>query len=90
VPVRLPDGQEIRIFSLPYLIASKLEAFKDRGHDDFMGSSVFGLNRERAVLEVNVAPGQMDEFVTWISAKARSARRLERPTRLRSRRPSTL
>ena len=39
VPVRLPDGQEIKIFSLPYLIASKLEAFKDRGHDDFMGSS---------------------------------------------------
>lgn len=35
----LPDGQEIRIFSLPYLIASKLEAFKGRGHDDFMGSS---------------------------------------------------
>jgi hypothetical protein len=39
VTVRLPDGQEIKIFSLPYLIASKLEAFKDRGHEDFMGSS---------------------------------------------------
>lgn len=39
VSVRLPDGQEIRIFSLPYLVASKLEAFEDRGRNDFMGSS---------------------------------------------------
>lgn len=38
VPARLPDGEEIRIFSLPYLVASKLEAFKGRGRDDFMGS----------------------------------------------------
>lgn len=36
---RLPDGQEIRIFTLPYLLASKLEAFKGRGRGDFMGSS---------------------------------------------------
>jgi BMFP domain-containing protein YqiC len=36
---RLPNGQEIKIFSLPYLIASKIEAFKDRGHDDFIASS---------------------------------------------------
>lgn len=39
VTVLLPDGQEIRIFALPYLIASKLEAFKGRGRGDFMGSS---------------------------------------------------
>lgn len=39
VSARLPDGEEIRIFSLPYLVASKLEAFKGRGRDDFMGSS---------------------------------------------------
>lgn len=39
IPARLPDGQEIRIFSLPYLVASKIEAFKGRGRDDFMGSS---------------------------------------------------
>ncbi|MDP3494523.1 MAG: hypothetical protein Q8R82_15540 [Hyphomonadaceae bacterium] len=38
IPARLPDGQEIRIFSLPYLIASKLEAFRGRGRNDFMGS----------------------------------------------------
>lgn len=39
MPARLPDGEEIRIFSLPYLVASKLEAFKGRGREDFMGSS---------------------------------------------------
>lgn len=38
IPVRLPDGREVRILSLPYFIASKLEAFKGRGRDDFMGS----------------------------------------------------
>ena len=39
VMTKLPDGQEIRIFALPYLIASKLEAFKDRGKGDFVGST---------------------------------------------------
>lgn len=34
----LPDGQEIEIFSVPYLLASKIEAFQDRGHGDFLGS----------------------------------------------------
>ncbi len=39
ITTRLPDGQEIRIFALPYLVASKLEAFKDRGKGDFLGST---------------------------------------------------
>ncbi|MBI3565414.1 MAG: hypothetical protein HY079_09485 [Elusimicrobia bacterium] len=34
----LPDGQEVRVFDLPYLVASKVEAFKGRGKGDFMGS----------------------------------------------------
>jgi len=37
--VRLADSQEIAIFSLPYLLASKIEAFEDRDRGDFMGSS---------------------------------------------------
>lgn len=37
--VRLPNGPEITIFSTPYLMASKIEAFKDRGKNDFLGSS---------------------------------------------------
>lgn len=34
----LPDGQSIAIFSLPYFLASKIEAFLGRGKDDFYGS----------------------------------------------------
>lgn len=37
--VKLPGGQIIRIFSLPYFLASKIEAFQDRGHGDFLCSS---------------------------------------------------
>lgn len=36
---KLPDGQEIRIFALPYLIASKIEAFRNRGKGDYLGST---------------------------------------------------
>jgi len=36
---RLPSGLSIRVFSFPYFIASKLEAFKDRGQTDFRFSS---------------------------------------------------
>jgi len=36
--VKLADGAEISVFTLPYFIASKLEAFLDRGKGDFYGS----------------------------------------------------
>lgn len=39
VTTKLHDGQEIRIFALPYLIASKIEAFKGRGKKDYIGST---------------------------------------------------
>lgn len=35
---KLPDGQEISIFTAPFLLASKVEAFLDRGKGDFMAS----------------------------------------------------
>lgn len=38
VKATLPDGQEIAIFSLPYLTASKVEAFLGRGREDFQSS----------------------------------------------------
>lgn len=38
VYVKLPDGQTIKILPLPYLIASKTEAFHARGREDFIGS----------------------------------------------------
>lgn len=34
----LPSGREIRIFSVPYFLATKLEAFLDRGNQDFYRS----------------------------------------------------
>jgi len=37
--VKLADGTEILVFSLPYFIASKLEAFLNRGKGDFYGSA---------------------------------------------------
>lgn len=38
----LPSGAVIRAISPPYLLATKLEAFKGRGRDDFLGSRDFG------------------------------------------------
>lgn len=38
VAATLPDGQGIRIFDLPYFVASKIEAFKGRGKGDFAAS----------------------------------------------------
>lgn len=35
----LPDGEEVASFSAPYLLASKLEAFHDRGKGDFLASA---------------------------------------------------
>lgn len=34
----LPDGQEVAVFTLPYFLASKIEAFRGRGKGDFYGS----------------------------------------------------
>jgi predicted nucleotidyltransferase len=34
--VTLPEGPDIRVFSVPYLLATKIEAFHDRGKGDFL------------------------------------------------------
>ena len=39
--VQLPNGAEISIFSLPYFVASKIEACKDRGGSDLRFSQDF-------------------------------------------------
>lgn len=36
---QVDEHQSVRIFSLPYFVASKLEAFKNRGNNDFRSSS---------------------------------------------------
>lgn len=38
ITVKLPGGEQVRIFSLPYFLASKIEAFGDRGRGDFLTS----------------------------------------------------
>lgn len=38
IPVGLPGGRTVQVFSLPYFLASKLEAFDGRGRGDFLGS----------------------------------------------------
>lgn len=35
---KLPNGERVAVFSVPYLLASKLEAFHGRGRGDFMAS----------------------------------------------------
>lgn len=39
--IELPDGTTINILPSPYFLATKLEAFKDRGKNDFYGSHDF-------------------------------------------------
>ncbi|MFC1679609.1 hypothetical protein ACFL2T_05310 [Elusimicrobiota bacterium] len=36
--VALPDGQEIRVLTLPYFVATKIEAFRGRGKGDYLSS----------------------------------------------------
>lgn len=38
ITIKLPDDQSVRIFPLPYFLASKIEAFAERGHEDFLTS----------------------------------------------------
>ncbi|HVC08699.1 MAG TPA: hypothetical protein VNH15_02020 [Elusimicrobiota bacterium] len=54
----LPDRQEIAIFSLPYLLASKIEAFEDRGRGDFMGST----DMEDLIAVLDGAPDAKDKI----------------------------
>jgi len=68
----LPSGARIRAASPPYLLATKLEAFKGRGNRDFLGSRDFGDiialidGREELIDEVAQAP---DDVRTYIAAE---------------------
>ena len=65
----LPSGATIRAVSPPYLLATKLEAFKGRGNRDFLGSRDFGDvialidGREELVDEVAHAPADVRDYV---------------------------
>jgi hypothetical protein len=65
----LPSGTVIRALSPPYLLATKLEAFKGRGNGDFLGSRDFADiialvdGREELVDEVAAADQDVRRYV---------------------------
>lgn len=67
--VRLPDGQEINLVSPPVFIATKIEAFKDRGNKDFLAShdledviSVID-GRDELEAEVNTTDKELKQYI---------------------------
>jgi hypothetical protein len=69
VEVALPSGKSIRAIPPPYLLATKLEAFKTRGKGDLYGSRDFGDvvalidGREELTAEMAAAPASLREYV---------------------------
>jgi predicted nucleotidyltransferase len=65
----LPDGISINVLSSPYFLATKLEAFKGRGHNDFYGSHDFEDiiylldNRTTIVEEIGAADNDLKEYI---------------------------
>ena len=62
------DDDEVKIFSFPYFIATKLEAFKNRGNNDFRFSSDFEdivyvlENNSNAENQLSNLPEQLKEY----------------------------
>lgn len=83
--ITLPGGVSIFIFTLPYLVASKVEAFKGRGKGDFYGSKdiediitivdgASGFESEISNASKSVLNWLRLEFGTWLgSADFRSS-----------------
>ncbi len=67
--VELEEGTSINILSSPYFLATKLEAFKDRGQNDFYGSHDFEDiiylldNRTTIVQEIQAADEEVKEYI---------------------------
>jgi predicted nucleotidyltransferase len=81
VPFALPSGLSIQLFTIPYLLASKVEAFRDRGKGDFIFSRDFediitvidGAENVRAALASS--PNEVknylrDQFQKWCADDA--------------------
>ena len=68
IPIQLDDSN-FKIFSLPYFIASKIEAFKGRGHNNYLYSSdfediVYVLENNATVAAlIKVAPQDVREYL---------------------------
>jgi predicted nucleotidyltransferase len=67
--IKLPDGISINILPAPYFLATKLEAFKDRGNNDFYGSHdyediIYLLdNRTTIVEEIMAADNEVKGYI---------------------------
>ena len=67
--IELPEGIKINVLPSPYFLATKLEAFKDRGQNDFYGSHDFEDiiylidNRTTIVEEVLAADEDVREYI---------------------------
>lgn len=65
----LPEGISINILPAPYFLATKIEAFKDRGGSDYYGSHDFEDivylidNRTTIVAEVLAADDNVREYI---------------------------
>ncbi|MEX2105887.1 MAG: nucleotidyl transferase AbiEii/AbiGii toxin family protein [Solirubrobacterales bacterium] len=68
VDITLPSGQAVRAIPPPYLLATKLEAFRTRGREDFYGSRDFSDvvalvdGREELPGEVAAAPASLRAY----------------------------
>ena len=54
--IELPEGIKIHVLPSPYFLATKLEAFKDRGQNDFYGSHdyediIYLINNRTTIVE---------------------------------------
>ena len=67
--IKLPEGVSINILPSPYFLATKLEAFKDRGKNDFYGSHdyediIYLLdNRIGIIEEILEAEGEVKDYI---------------------------
>jgi predicted nucleotidyltransferase len=67
--IQLEDGTIIKILSSPYFLATKLEAFKERGENDFYGSHDFEDiiylldNRTTIVEEIITSDSYVKEYI---------------------------
>lgn len=63
--ITLPDGASIRLITAPYFLATKLEAFHDRGQGDYMSHDIEDI--------INVIDGRA-EIISEIKSSADSIR----------------
>ena len=67
--IELPEGISINILPSPYFLATKLEAFKDRGQNDFYGSHDFEDiiylidNRTTIVEEILASEDEVKQYI---------------------------